>query len=617
MNALSYVSPNSDVWLLRGVNLEPSYTHTFCPSLPGPSHASGLSGRQYQFDSIASNLHLKYHLQQYSYQRKNSNVIRVKKRYLDVYDCNYMIFKNNAPEYENKYFYAFITSVDYVNENTTEIKYQIDVMQTWWYDFTFNSCFVEREHTSNDLRGNNIIAEPVPVGDMIAESVIDLTQFYHENWYVVFTLTCDAANLLNTADGQFTGGVWNQSDYLVFKCYSPTADPDVLDPSEINAQVKLALTTISVFQRNNAVVSMYVCPESLLPDDSESAGFYYSLQHAKIKQIYKGVELTPSFGGWTPHNKKLYTFPYCYFTVDNNQGNKQEFKYELFRDCRDGEIINTDIGFEVFRSNAITPEVRLVPINYENYSLTDVNNYEYAVDIKDIPKGTWATNDLVAKAVQGTIGIALGALVTGGNPLPGITKAIKTADFNMASFIAAEHDDDEALVDYFSDPFNKEPPKRVKPEYEKTDFLALGKDLAKTVASISLLATRSRSESSIGNGSINLASGCFGYFAKVIHVETRYAQIIDQFFDMYGYQTNQIKIPNVQSRQFWNYVKTTNCTIHGNIPHDDAQLIQKIMDNGITFWNWIENIGRYELADTSYSGGNKNVRNEDGSVIHN
>ena len=49
-------------------------------------------------------------------------------------------------------------------------------------------------------------------------------------------------------------------------------------------------------------------------------------------------------------------------------------------------------------------------------------------------------------------------------------------------------------------------------------------------------------------------------------IKRQFAERIDKYFDMYGYLTNTVKVPNVNNRSNWNYVKTVGANILGNIP---------------------------------------------------
>lgn len=71
--------------------------------------------------------------------------------YDELIKYNYCMYQNK--NYSNKWFYAFITGMRYVNDNTTFINIQTDVWQTWQFDLVFKRSFVEREmiDVSNDI----------------------------------------------------------------------------------------------------------------------------------------------------------------------------------------------------------------------------------------------------------------------------------------------------------------------------------------------------------------------------------------------------------------------------------------------------------------------------------
>lgn len=52
-----------------------------------------------------------------------------------------------------------------------------------------------------------------------------------------------------------------------------------------------------------------------------------------------------------------------------------------------------------------------------------------------------------------------------------------------------------------------------------------------------------------------------------------------------GYQTNELKIPNINNRPNWNYVKTQGINLIGNIPNEDLEIIKTLFNSGITLWH--------------------------------
>ena len=114
-----YIEPNTVIKILKDCPLDNSYDHTiFFTS----------ASDQLSF----FNEHTKYALDKQSYQRVKRGYMRVSIQAENLYDCNYLMFQNTS--FGTKWFYAFIKSVEYINNVTSEIEFEIDVMQTWFFD---------------------------------------------------------------------------------------------------------------------------------------------------------------------------------------------------------------------------------------------------------------------------------------------------------------------------------------------------------------------------------------------------------------------------------------------------------------------------------------------------
>ena len=103
----------------------------------------------------------------YTYVRMN-NSIRVMFNAERLYTYDYVMYQNL--NYGSKWFYAFIVGVNYVNENCTELVLELDVMQTWYFDYTLKQCFVEREHVANDAIGAHLNPEPEMPFNLVAQN---------------------------------------------------------------------------------------------------------------------------------------------------------------------------------------------------------------------------------------------------------------------------------------------------------------------------------------------------------------------------------------------------------------------------------------------------------------
>lgn len=92
------------------------------------------------FDSLP-----KLEIENISYQRKDS-IIRYPAHIDSILEYNYCMYQNE--NYSNKWFYAFISNMRYVNDNMTEISIVTDVFQTWQFDLIYKQSFIEREMIS-------------------------------------------------------------------------------------------------------------------------------------------------------------------------------------------------------------------------------------------------------------------------------------------------------------------------------------------------------------------------------------------------------------------------------------------------------------------------------------
>lgn len=76
---------------------------------------------------------------------ENSFNVKYDYDYLENEGVNYVIFDNGY-----RTIYAFIIKKEYVRENLTRIIYEVDVIQTFMFDFNINKSFVERKVCSID-----------------------------------------------------------------------------------------------------------------------------------------------------------------------------------------------------------------------------------------------------------------------------------------------------------------------------------------------------------------------------------------------------------------------------------------------------------------------------------
>lgn len=136
---------------MKGVPLDNTYSDTI--------YFANVTDQYNYFSTLTGN---KVFNQQ-TYQRVNKGTLRLQVLADEIYDYNYLMFRNTS--YGSKWFYAFINKVNYINDTTTEIEYELDVIQTWMFEAVLEPSYVEREHSSTDVIGEHLAFEPVKLGE--------------------------------------------------------------------------------------------------------------------------------------------------------------------------------------------------------------------------------------------------------------------------------------------------------------------------------------------------------------------------------------------------------------------------------------------------------------------
>lgn len=512
-----YIAPDTTIYILKDVPLDTTYDHTIF-------FTSETAQKNY-FQSKH-----KYTLNDQSYQRLQKGSMRIKIQAENLYDCNYLMYQNTA--FGTKWFYAFIESVEYINNVVSEIKFKIDVMQTWFFDYTLDKCFVDREHSATDELFGNIITENLDIGNT-----------YIANSKATFDMnTMSICALVNrkTTNGTAAGRTIN-------KIYAPVhvvAGIPSTDPASIDYQLDQYL--------EDEIIAVYQYP-SILGDASTST------PTIRDKNVVPNLQ---RIDGYEPKNKKLFCYPFNFLLVSNNSGQTAEYHWEDW----DGSSDRGD--FKIAGVFVSTPAVICYPHNYRNIpqAYDDgivLSNFPECPWSGDVFKAWWAQNkaSFVTSGLTSVVsalgsGVAAGAFATGAtaNPIIGAAAGIGSA------------------------------------------IPAVAGTIAHSVAKIQdIKNTPNQTHGQTQTDSLNAGIGRVQFDFYCLSIKSQYAMIIDEYFDRYGYATKRNKIPNRNVRPHWTFTKTIGCTITGSIPADDAKAICEIYNNGITFWKNGSEVGNYNL----------------------
>lgn len=534
-----YIVPNTNIRLIKNCPLDKSQENTI--------YFSSLAAQTTYFTSTLNGLLF----QNNTYQRVNKNKLRVAINAEAIYNYNYLAFQNYS--FGDRWFYAFIDKIEYINNVTSEITYTIDVMQTWHFSYELEQCFVEREHSVTDNIGDNLVDEKLDTGEYVSDDLIEPAQLQgNTNRELCFWCTF-------YDDMRISGGeIFNQGHANYYSGLAAT-EFDMDEPGLQSAQSWLHNIHAN---RINGLVSCVVIPK--IAENADT--------NVNDVTVIKKTTLMRS-DGTNVKNKKCLTYPYNLLYVSNNQGKTATFRYEFFN--------SSNCVLHLFADKSPKPTVLLYPLNYKGVAV----NFDEKIDLSGFPQVAMNIDSFKAWLAQSASSIAIESITFGA-----ATDAYLTAQ--SASQTAAATGG------------------LIVPPMTGIEGAALGVagaaliSLCKMAISGSIHAMMPPQARGQQGSSVLLALNRLNFSIMHKHITPEYATIIDDYFTMYGYATNKVKVPNRTARPEWNYIKTIGCKIQGvdsgfgGLPADDADEIESIYNRGVRFWNNPSHIGNYSYDNS-------------------
>lgn len=506
----------------------------------------------------------------YAYQRKDK-VIRYPAEMDTIIHCNYVMYRNE--NFSSKWYYAFITKMEYVNDNMTYIHIETDVIQTWLFDYTLKPSFVEREHVENDTIGLHTVPEQLETGDYVINKKNKNASLLANTLIMAVTVDLNDYDDALIGSGKYApaGGDFYNGIYSGLKFYKVTKN-------EANRAIKALAGT----GQSDAIVAIFTCPSLFVnatyPEGNENGyAEVDSTMNATRKDWVNtlGVEDSENYkptdiDGYVPKNNKLFTYPYCYMLMSNNSGGTAVYKYELFNNPEN----NNHCAFYIYAS--ITPSFSIT-ISPRYYNNVDINSLE-RLNLGKFPVCAWASDVYTNWLTQNGINIPLSigsALVSAGIGVGGALLAPATGGLSAVAALGA------------------------------------GSALAGGVTGIAgTLAEKYKHslqppqiEGNVNSGDVTFSSGTLTFTAYQMTIKREYAYIIDSYFNMFGYQVNEVKVPLSNHRENYWYTKCNGVNIDAHIPLEDLQKIKDCYNRGITFWKNPSNIKNYNVSNSITIGG--------------
>lgn len=529
-------APQSNIYICSGVRLNSRYDHSIY-------FASATAQASYFADKVVRTYTA------YTFLRK-SWPLKVAATMEQAKTWSYLYFRNGT----GKTYYYFVNNIEYVNDSTVELTLEIDVLQTYMFDYQLLPSFVERQHVEDDTPGKHTQEEGLDPGEYRVESSYDVDDMDSLCIMVLTSVTLNGTSEETTINAY---GSLYDSVFSGLKLYAI--------PLFRWAEWSQQLDNLSGWGKIDGIVAMWMYPKNLVMLGGEQTWEDDDLAKTVSSAKYLSVEVPMSqsgtINGYTPKNNKLYCYPYNFLYATNHNGGSAVYRYERF------PAGSTKCNFTVTGALAPDTGARLCPIN--NYNGADT--YTEGLTLGAFPTCAWDADGYKIWLAQnqnqhdlamttGTIKAAVGAVsaigaLAMGNPLGalgGLGGAF-SGYMDIQNLIAAKED------------------KSVEPPQSRGTFSA----------------------------SLNVANmrHKFGILRKTVTAE--YARRIDDFFTMYGYKINRVQTPNIHARQGFTYVKTIGCHIAANLCNEDTVKIESIFDKGITWWTNGDSIGNYSQSNAT------------------
>ena len=507
---------------------------------------------------MTDNTHFVNRNDTFSFLRENENVISTQFSYAECLQSTYIAFTN--PNYADKWFFAFVDDVVYKSDKNIEIHFTIDVMTTWFNKVTPKQCFVVREHTMDDTKGNNTQPEDLELGEYCINQREDLAGAGYDEYDICIGVSVVDPNLsLSTTvlTSRIYNGIYSGLRYFIFDSESDASN----FIREYDNQGKAgAIYTIFLVPKALITTTTTIFYDNVtFGDYTIRIGVYQPSNTCAVLTAFSDVIQPTDLNGYTPKNNKLYTYPYSYIYLTNNCGGSVTYNWEDFDGSPD---------FSCDGALCIGCSIKLYPRNYKKYPTSTVYKrvcYSYGLNCGKYPTCSWNSDSFTNWITQNAVNIALDTAKVGASAIAGVATAGTSTALQTASIGAG---------------------------------LSLGTSIGGTLAQMyqhSLVPNQAMGD--VNSGDISTSSGQLGFWMLKMCIKYENAKKIDEYFTRFGYKTNLTKVPNINGRTYFNYVQIADSEVigYGEVPNKYMDEINRIFRTGVTIWHDHSKIGDYTV----------------------
>lgn len=368
---------------------------------------------------------------------------------------------------------------------------------------------------SGDTIGANLYPDNIELGEYTIAGQYT-SQVAGLNWSVVIACIYDYAG--NLVAGNTYAGMYSGVQYNKFATYA-----------EANKYIDM----LNADNKQDGIISVYMCPDRASTESVTTTTF------SVPKKLDYGMNYAPGYN-------KLYTSPYNFLYVSNNQGQGAAYQYEYF----DSDTCE----FKIFSDCTPSMTYILVPQNYKGLSSNWNERLELNVNVPctyntDYYKA-WLAQHNTEMGVK-NLSMAASAVTMIGGAIAGNPMAAIGGGASLTSGIT------DRVVQLSQ---AKAQPDQAHGATASPSYFALGK---------------------------------FEFTAYQMQVTEQFCRIINGVWKATGYPINKVKVPSTTTFSRYNYTKTQNAIVAGNVCLQHRQRIEQAMNAGITWWHG-DFIGQYD-----------------------
>ena len=538
-----------------------------------------------------------YAIMDCKYQPRNGT-LRIKKYVEELDNVNYGFYRNTY-QGKTKTFYFWILARNLISKNTTELTIQIDVIQTWMWEMDFNPCMIESAHVPDDTLGKHTIPEDFELGPYITINRYKTSELIGDICYFIAVTDPDNGNI----GGRF-GKIYSG---FALRYYAAS------DSGQLTSYIE----DLCEAGKADAIAFIFTFPQRMLNEAGLSLNSGDRISGADMLRVlvnYTGVQNYFEFGtdSYTPYNNKTLCYPFRMLVVTTPNGNTITLHLEDFE--------GSQIQFYLDGILCQNPKFTLTPANYagkdfaiedsielQGYPLCSWNNDNYgnwyANNVNSIRStatnatNSYHTNALVAEnsynnALQNAGTTALTSTISNA---AGAINSI--ASLNAGGLISAGANQINTGINYSQAQRNAANDLSNSALMNTNNYLNTMRSLTASVKDAQVQPNTAKGDTTVGGLDVSRDTNTF--FISIAAIKPEYARIIDMQFQVYGYKLLQTANPSLffHNRERWNFIKTVNCSIKGNVPDTDKQAIQEFFNNGFTWWHKEEYMYNYNIKN--------------------